>query len=81
MGKVSLILMTSKVLLANLDVYVLDFFEACVYDLLELLGPSSGLLFLKYLAIQLTSFCNLAGIGDSILLMVAGVDLSIGLLL
>ena len=81
MGKVSLILITSKVLLANLDVYVLNFFEVCVYDLLELLGSLLGLLFLKYLVIQLTSFCNLAGIGDSILLMVTGIDLSTGLLL
>ena len=73
--------MTSEVLLANFDVCALDCFEAYAYDLLELLEPLSDLLFLKYLEIQLTSFCNLAGIGGGILLMVAGVDLSTGLLL
>jgi len=78
---VSLILMTSKVLLAYLDVCVLDCFEACIYNLLELLEPLSGLLFLKYLEFQLTSFCDLARIGGGILFMVIGVDLSTGLLL
>lgn len=81
MEKVSLISMTSEVLLADLDVCVLDCFEAYAYDLLELLGPLSDLLVLKYLEIQLTSFCNLAGIGGGILLMVARVNLSAGLLL
>jgi len=59
--KVFLILMTSKVLFANLDVCALDCFEACAYDLLVLLKLSSDLLFLKYLEIWLTSFYDLAG--------------------
>ena len=62
-GKMSLILMTSKVLLADLDVCALYCFEACTYNLLELLKPLLNLLFLKYLEIWLTSFCNLAEIG------------------
>ena len=77
----SLILMTSVVLFASLDICALNCFEACAYNLLVLLGPSTGLLFLKYLKIRLTSFCNLAGIGGGILLMLAGVGLSTDLLL
>ena len=75
-----MILMISEVLFANLDICTLDSFEACTYNLL-VLGPSSGLLFLKYLEIQLTSFCDLAGIRGSILLMLAVVGLFTGLLL
>ena len=80
-GKMSLILMTSVVLFASLDVCTLNCFEACAYDLLVLLGPSTGLLFLKYLEIWLISFYNLAGIGGGILLMLAGVGLFTDLLL
>jgi len=55
--------------------------EAYAYSLLALLGPSTGLIFLKYLEIQLTFFCNLAGIGSGILSMLARIGLSIDLLL
>jgi len=40
-----------------------------------------GLVFLKYLEIQLTSFCDLAGMESSIFLMLAGIDMSDALLL
>jgi len=73
----SLILMTSVVLFASLDVCTLNCFEAYTYNFLVLLKLSMDLLFLKYLEIQLTSFCNLGG---SILLMLAGIGLSTDLL-
>jgi len=73
--------MTSVVLFASLDVCALNCFEAYTYNLLVLLELLVGLLFLKYLEIRLTSFCNLAGIGGGILLILAGVGLSTNLLL
>jgi len=54
-GKASLILMTSDVLVLCLEAYMYDFW-GCLVTL-------ASLIFLKYLEIWLTSFCNLAGIG------------------
>ena len=53
--KASLILMTSDMLISYLKV--------CVYDFWDYLVTLASLIFLKYLEIWLTSFCNLAGIG------------------
>ena len=52
-----------------------------MYDLLEGLNPLTGLIFLKYLEIWLTSFCDLAGIGGGIFSMLAEIGLSAVLLL
>jgi len=52
-----------------------------MYDLLGGLNLLMGLIFLKYLEIWLTSFCNLAGIGSGIFSMLAGIGLFTVLLL
>jgi len=51
-----------------------------MYNLVDCLETLATLMFLKYLEIQLISFCNLAGIRGEIFLMFAGVGLSIDLL-
>ena len=71
-GKLSLILIISDVLISCL--------EACMYDLVNYLETLAGLMFLKNLEIWLISFCNLAVIGNGIFLMLARVGLSIDLL-
>ena len=71
-GKFSLILITSDVLISCLEVCVCNF-----GDCLETL---TSLMFLKYLEIWLTFFCDLVGIGGKIFLILTRVGLSIDLL-
>ena len=52
-----------------------------MYDLLGGLDLLMGLIFLKYLEIWLTFFCNLAEIGGGIFSMLARIGLSAVLLL
>ena len=52
-----------------------------MYNLLGGLDPLTGLIFLKYLEIWLTFFCDLAGIGGGIFSMLAGIGLPAVLLL
>ena len=53
-GKFSLILMTLDILISYL--------ETCIYNFRGCLETLTSLMFLKYLEIWLTSFCNLVGI-------------------
>ena len=71
--KASLILITSDVLVLCL--------EACMYDFWVSLVTLTSLIFLKYLEIWLTSFCNLVGIGEGIFLILTGIGLPMDLLL
>ena len=71
-GKASLILMTSDVLVPCL--------EACVYDFGGCLVMLASLIFLKYLEICLTSFCDLVGIDREIFLILTEIGLSMNLL-
>ena len=68
-----MILITSFVLLVCLD--------ACIYDFLGWWGLFTDLIFLKYLEIWLTSFCDLARIGGGIFSILARIGLSTVLLL
>ena len=70
-GNIFLILITSKVLVLC--------FNAWAYVLLFPGLLVSGCLFLKYLKMALTFFCNLAGIGGGIFLILAGVDFMLSL--
>ena len=72
-GKFSLILMILDVLIFCLETYMYNF-----RDCLETL---TSLMFLKYLEIWLTFFCDLAGIGGGVFLILTRVGLLIDLLL
>ena len=71
--KASLILMT-------LDVLVLCL-EACMYDFWVSLMTLTSLIFLKYLEIWLTSFCDLVEIGGVIFSILTEIGLPMDLLL
>ena len=66
-------------ILIILDMLVLCL-EACIYNFEDCLETLTGLMFLKYLEIWLTSFYNLVGIGGRIFSILARIGLSIDLL-
>ena len=71
-GKFSLILITSDMLIPCL--------ETCMYNFGDCLEMLTSLIFLKYLKIWLTSFCDLVEIRGGIFLILTGIGLLIDLL-
>ena len=69
--------MTSDVLVPCLKAYTYDFWAGLV--ILTSLVTLTGLMFLKYLEIWLTSFWDLAGIGGGIFSILTGTGLSLDL--